>query len=157
LEQDVEAVQAISSDMRSFGAGMTELGKALESENLEGARERLGQTTATLQEARAKALDLDNGDFQATLQDYVRGLTTITDAYDRWISYFEDDSTPGDQALEDRMLSDIQKALRHAQAADEDFLNRILNNASPEQRDAIRNAVRDYQGGQAARPCRRTA
>jgi hypothetical protein len=139
---DMETLRAFSTQYQGIGEGLQKANAALENENLDGARSGLEEITPKLDAADDKVLDVDSSALRKTLQDYMLKTRRVIAAVDRWVGYFEDESTPRDQALEDTMLTEIQTSNTEMQKADQALLNRILDNATPEQRKQIREAVR---------------
>jgi hypothetical protein len=141
-DADMQAIQEVSRSLQSAGTDFTTMNARLEAENVAGARPSLDSAAPKLDQAEDDTLDIDNADLRRTMQDYVGVTRTVLAAFDRWIAYFEDDTMARDEALEHEMLSDIEAATTAARKADQDFLNRILDKATPKQRDEIRARYR---------------
>jgi hypothetical protein len=142
-DKDMTAVQNVSTALQSAGQDFATMNAHLQAENIPDARSSLDNATAQLDTADDKTLDVDNSQLRSALQDYVGVTRGVLTAFDRWITYYEDDTMPRDEALENEMLSDIDTASTAARKADQQFLNRLLDNANPEQRKMIRERYRD--------------
>ncbi|MDA0184464.1 hypothetical protein OJ997_29440 [Solirubrobacter phytolaccae] len=142
-EGDMQAVQSVSTSLQSLSTDIATIQAELTAENITGARSAIDATAPKLDQADDKTLDLDNSDLRTTLQDYVTTTRELVGSFDRWVAYFEDDSTLRDEALENDLLGDIDAAATDMRKADQAFLNRLLDNASPEQRKEIRARYRD--------------
>jgi Skp family chaperone for outer membrane proteins len=144
-DSDMRTLEAFSRGTTTLQTGFASMSSALEANDLEKARREIGSLDQDVQKLTDTTIDLDNGKLRATLQDYVDKVAVLLAAFDRWVSYFEDDSTPRDQAAEDQMLADIQRASQAVRSADTAILNRILDQASPKQRAEIRERYRAAQ------------
>jgi hypothetical protein len=148
-DADMRAIQGVSTALQSAGTHYTTMNAELEAENVAGARTSLDEASAQLDQADDKTIDVDNSKLRTALQDYVGVTRSALSAFNRWITYYEDDSMPRDEALENEMLTDIDTASTAARKADQAFLNRVLDEASPEQRDEIRARYRQATADEA--------
>jgi hypothetical protein len=144
-ERDRAALTSFSQAIGEFNADLTVLRAALGKDDLGEARTRVDALSSPLDQAEAATLEFDNGRLRSTLQDYVTNARGVHGTVDHWVSYWEDESQPRDQALEQQMLTEMQAAGEKFKAADQALLNHMLDSASAEERQEIRQAVKRAQ------------
>lgn len=134
---DMRVIREFSADARRAAEQQAALVRSESDEDVQGMRRAVDRMTETVADMNQRSLNADNSDLRATLQDYSRTVARMVGAFDRYVTYYETDG-PADPALEAQLGSDIDATATEAERVDQEFLNRTLDAASPEQRDRIR-------------------
>ncbi len=141
---DEEIVNDVAAEVRKFSTNYTDLIASFNSEDVGGARTAVDAMEDHIGKASAAAEDVKNGDLRNTYDDYLGTMERVTTVAEKVVVYLED---PGQAKpkLEARLATEFQGAVKEAETADKEFLDRLAENASPEERERLEKQYRDAQ------------
>jgi hypothetical protein len=91
--------------------------------------------------AHEVVVEFDNENLRKFFGGYADKLSRLGAATERYTAYVESGG-PREPAREDRILTDLQRVGERVRRADRELVDRILAEASPEQREKLRKGVR---------------
>lgn len=138
-DSDMTVIRDFGQDASRSAATQADLATAESNQDVPGMRAAVDRMRARIDQMKTHALNADNGELRTTLQDYSRAMGGLVAAFDRYVAYYENPDGVADEALETRLAADIEATAAIAEKADQDYLNRVLDAASPEQRDRLRD------------------
>ena len=114
------------------------------------AQDRMLDATA---EVHDLSIEFDNANLRGFLGSYADKLGRLTAVAERYTSYLEA-AGQRDLAMEGDLVDDLQRATTSVRRADRQFIDKVLAEASPEQRTQLRKRLRSFykQFNEAAAP-----
>lgn len=143
--QDGPALEGVSAPMEGYMRSYTDFFSALIDEDIPASRTAVDSMTDAVKKAQDKALDIESTDLRQTTQDYLDAMARVATAADRTVAYYEDDTVMADAQLENDLWRDLEDAVFDAHGATNAFVNRVMDKATPGERDAIREHYRQQQ------------
>ena len=95
--------------------------------------------------AQDTVLDMDTASVRRDFDAHAEGYLRVASALDRYVAYYEDDTTAADSAAEGDLSRDIEEASLALQRADRNVASRILEGTPAEDRPALREKMRAAQ------------
>ena len=117
---------------------------AFNAEDVNDARTAVDSMAEHLDKASETVADAENAELRTTYQDYLAKMDGVTAASERVVEYLE---APGGAKpkLEERLATRYEDAVKKAQTADKELLDRLAKNASPEERERLQQQYRDLE------------
>jgi hypothetical protein len=141
---DEQLIQDVAAEVRKFSTNYTDLIASFNSEDVGGARTAVEAMDDHITKAADTAAKAENENLRKTYDDYLGTMEEVTTVAERVVTYLED---PGKAkpAAENKLVKEFQTAVKAAEKADREFLDRLAENASPEEREALEKQYRDAQ------------
>ncbi len=141
---DEELIADVTAAIKQFSSSYTDLVVAFNAEDVEDARTAVEAMDEHLGKASDTVAGAENAELRTTYQDYLAKMDGVTVASDRVVEYLE---APGGAKpkLEERLAARYEDAVKEAQAADKELLDRLAENASPEERERLQQQYRDLE------------
>jgi hypothetical protein len=134
---DLDRVERFFKVGAPFAEHNADFSRSLQEEDTAGARSALDEMTSTLERMEDRLISFESEKLSGTLERYVDKLRDTTDAYERLMTYLEDEG-PADSTLEDQLFDDVQRAVRAAQAEDRRLVRRLAAALPADERDEFR-------------------
>jgi hypothetical protein len=144
-QQDKSAIQDYVLVAQEWPIAYGTLTTAEAKEDVAGMRKAVDGLGDLATRAQDAVLDLDTASVRRDFDAHAEGYLRVASALDRYVSYYEDDTTAADTAVEGDLSRDIEQASLALQRADRNVLSRILEGTSVEDRPALREKVRAAQ------------
>ena len=142
--RDEELIADVTAEIKQFSSSYTDLVVAFNAEDVGDARTAVDAMAEHLDKASGTVADAENAELRTTYQDYLAKMDGVTAAADRVVEYLE---APGGAKpkLEDRLAAQYEDAVKKAQTADKELLDRLAKNASPEERERLQQQYRELE------------
>jgi hypothetical protein len=141
-ERDEQLLNDIAAEGKGFSARSADFAVALDTTAVEDARTAVDAMTEHVNEAFDIVSDVENVDMRRTYEDYLTELDGVRAVSESVVAYLEAPGPPK-RRFEDQLVARLDTAVRRAQAADRELLDRLKENASPEEREQLEQQYRD--------------
>ena len=144
-QQDKSAIHRYGQISQEWPIQFGTLTGAEENEDVAGMRLAVDGLGDIATRAQDTVLDMDTASVRRDFDAHAEGYLRVASALDRYVAYYEDDTTAADAAVEGDLSRDIEQAALALQRADRNVLSRILEGTPAEGRPAVRAKIRAAQ------------